>query len=81
MVLVYDAGERRSFENVMRWVQDIKQHATEREVMVMLVANKVDLPKDQRVISSEMGRKVSRRTSPAPAPLLFPDRWLAFQSR
>ena len=59
MVLVYDAGDRRSFENVLRWVQDIKQHATEREVMVMLVANKVDLLAEQRVVSSEMGARLA----------------------
>eukprot|EP01052_Picozoa_sp_SAG31_P008116 SAG31_NODE_402_length_16197_cov_5.262425_4_plen_327_part_00 len=59
VVLVFDAGDRRSFENVMRWVQDIKQHATEREVMVMLVANKVDIPAERRVITPEMGAQLA----------------------
>ena len=74
VVLVYDAGDRRSFHNVTRWMADIKQHATEQNVVVMLVANKVDLPAEKRLVSAEMGRQLAEEIGQGPLllPLPFP---------
>lgn len=41
-VIVYDMTRRDTFQNVGRWLRDVREGASE-EVVVMLVGNKVDL--------------------------------------
>eukprot|EP01066_Platyproteum_vivax_P002482 Platyproteum_vivax@DN1302_c0_g1_i1.p1 len=41
-LLVYDVTKRTSFQNVSKWLDDLKQNA-EPDIVVMLVGNKVDL--------------------------------------
>ena len=53
--LVYDVTKRDSFDNVSRWLYEVKNHSHEK-VEVVLVGNKVDM-KEKREISYEDGEK------------------------
>eukprot|EP00831_Metopus_contortus_P016687 TRINITY_DN17035_c0_g1_i1.p1 TRINITY_DN17035_c0_g1~~TRINITY_DN17035_c0_g1_i1.p1 ORF type:complete len:215 (-),score=24.09 TRINITY_DN17035_c0_g1_i1:200-844(-) len=41
-LVVYDVTKRSSFDNVVRWVKELKSHA-EPDISILLVGNKVDL--------------------------------------
>ena len=51
ILLVYDVSDRKSFEDLDYWINEIKDGATENS-SVLLVGNKIDLP---RVISNQEG--------------------------
>jgi GTPase SAR1 family protein len=53
VILVYSVTDLKSFQNVQKWIEQIKQNA-DRDVIVILVANKYDL-KNNRVITYEQG--------------------------
>ena len=42
VLLVYDISKRQSFENLDRWLKEIRDHADEK-VEIILVGNKSDL--------------------------------------
>ena len=50
-LLVYDISKHVTFENVERWLKELRDHA-ESNIVVMLVGNKSDL-KDQRAVETE----------------------------
>lgn len=54
VVVVYDIGNRRSFESVPRWVAEAREK-TEGEVPILILANKCDLM--ARQVSREEGRQ------------------------
>ncbi|CEG41363.1 rab8 family [Plasmopara halstedii] len=55
IVLVYDVSDRRSFENVGYWMNNIRQYSTPTQMPAMLlVGNKIDLP--NRVLTMEEGQ-------------------------
>lgn len=56
--LVYDVTNAESFHALEGWNQQIKNDA-ESKIVVMLIANKVDLP--DKVITSEMGAEYARQ--------------------
>lgn len=41
-LLVYDITKRRTFENVQRWIQELRDHA-DSNIVIMLAGNKSDL--------------------------------------
>ena len=41
-LLVYDVTKEKTFESVMKWMEELKYHA-EPDIVIMLVGNKVDL--------------------------------------
>ncbi|GMR49491.1 hypothetical protein PMAYCL1PPCAC_19686, partial [Pristionchus mayeri] len=41
-LLVYDIAKRTSFENVSRWLTELRDHS-EKDISIMLVGNKTDL--------------------------------------
>jgi len=51
-VVVYDVSNRKSFENVSKWIDDVR---TERgqNVIVVLVGNKTDLEEERQVTAQE----------------------------
>lgn len=53
--LVYDVTKRDSFENINKWLYEVKSHSHER-VEVVLIGNKNDM-KDKREVSYEEGEK------------------------
>ncbi|KAL4166351.1 hypothetical protein KRP22_013613 [Phytophthora ramorum] len=55
IVLVYDVSDRRSFDNVGYWMNNIRQYSAPSQMPAMLlVGNKIDLP--NRVVSLEEGQ-------------------------
>eukprot|EP00630_Chrysocystis_fragilis_P006351 CAMPEP_0197395186 /NCGR_PEP_ID=MMETSP1165-20131217/6409_1 /TAXON_ID=284809 /ORGANISM="Chrysocystis fragilis, Strain CCMP3189" /LENGTH=177 /DNA_ID=CAMNT_0042920937 /DNA_START=213 /DNA_END=746 /DNA_ORIENTATION=+ len=52
-LLVYDVSRRESFEHLPRWLNEAKQNAANPNLVLMLVANKVDL---DRQVSRAEGR-------------------------
>lgn len=51
-LVVYDITSNESFENLTKWLAELKEHAA--DITVMLVGNKNDLA-DARVVSTERG--------------------------
>jgi len=51
-LLVYDISKRVTFENVERWLKELRDHADEH-IVVMLVGNKADLRHLRTVTSDE----------------------------
>jgi DnaJ family protein C protein 27 len=51
--LVYDVGNRSTFENIANWIQEFKDYSSE-EVRLILVANKCDTGK--REVSTQEGQ-------------------------
>lgn len=50
-MVVYDITKRHSFDNVARWVQELRAHA-DTSIVIMLIGNKADLV-DLRVVPRE----------------------------
>jgi Ras-related protein Rab-11A len=51
-LLVYDISKRLTFENVERWLKELRTHA-DPSIVVMLVGNKCDLKHLQAVITDD----------------------------
>ncbi|GMH54885.1 hypothetical protein TrRE_jg7754 [Triparma retinervis] len=60
ILLVYDVSEEDSFANVTNWMSQIDENAGEG-VKRVLVANKCDVPPDERVISEDQGRNLAEQ--------------------
>ena len=60
-LLVYDITKHNSFENVEKWLQELREHA-DSNIVVMLVGNKVDLT-NLRAVPREDGAKLAKERS------------------
>ena len=58
IILVYDVSERKSFENIGEWMNQIEKETAEGEVIKLLIGNKIDL---ERVVTTEEGEELSKR--------------------
>jgi len=58
IILVYDVSERKSFENVGEWMNQIDKETTDGLVVKLLVGNKIDL---DRVVTTEEGIELSEK--------------------
>jgi small GTP-binding protein len=56
-LLVYDISKKGTFDNVERWLKELKDHA-DANIVIMLVGNKCDL-KHLRAVSTEEGSAFS----------------------
>ena len=56
ILLIYDVTNQKSFENIKKWLTQIKEEASSK-VVVILVANKID--SEKRVISKEDGESLA----------------------
>ena len=52
-LIVYDLTKEQSFQSVMKWLEEVKEHA-EPDIVIMLVGNKLDICEKQ-----PLERKVS----------------------
>eukprot|EP00924_Labyrinthula_sp_SR-Ha-C_P003912 maker-scaffold_3-snap-gene-8.48-mRNA-1 protein AED:0.01 eAED:0.01 QI:333/1/1/1/1/1/2/263/220 len=59
VLLVYDVSDRSSFENVRNWISQINEHG-EFGVDRILVANKVDVAAEGRVVSEKEGMDLAK---------------------
>ncbi|SPP78490.1 blast:Ras-related protein Rab-10 [Drosophila guanche] len=58
IMLVYDITNEKSFENIVKWLRNIDEHANE-DVEKMILGNKCDMT-DKRVVNKERGEAVSK---------------------
>ena len=58
--VVYDVTDRTSFEGAKRWINELNSHASP-DITISLIGNKIDLPIDKRVITSEEGQETATR--------------------
>ena len=54
-ILVYDIAKVTSFQNLDKWISELKQH-TEQSLSVIIVGNKSDL-KHLRIVETKRGRQ------------------------
>ncbi|XP_065177950.1 ras-related protein Rab6-like [Sycon ciliatum] len=57
-VIVYDVSNKLTFEQVSRWVEDVRSERG-KEVIIMLVGNKIDLV-EKRQVPSEDGEAIAK---------------------
>ncbi len=62
-VLVYDVTRRQTFENVEKWLNDMWSHSgREKNVPVVLIANKIDLREEgAESVSSDEGKALAEK--------------------
>ena len=58
-LLVYDITRRSSFQNCVKWLEEIQEHGYSK-MLIVLIGNKCDL-EDQRQVSSDEGMQFARR--------------------
>ena len=58
ILLLYDVTNRKSYENIKKWLVQIKDEASSR-ISIILVANKIDC-EDQRQVSKEEGESLAK---------------------
>ncbi|XWS28049.1 hypothetical protein CRYUN_Cryun25bG0032400 [Craigia yunnanensis] len=58
-LLVYDVTRRVTFENVKRWLKELRDH-TDSNIVIMLVGNKADL-RHLRAVSTEDAKAFAKR--------------------
>ena len=56
VLLIYDVGNRKSFERLEYWISELKENNKIDELYTILVGNKIDL-REKRVISREEGER------------------------
>ncbi|KAF1325613.1 Rab8 family gtpase, partial [Globisporangium splendens] len=59
IVLVYDVSDKKGFDNVGYWMNNIRQYSSPHMPAMLLVGNKIDLP--NRVVSFEEGQAAANQ--------------------
>ncbi|KAF7724659.1 Ras- protein ypt3 [Apophysomyces ossiformis] len=59
-LLVYDITRQSSFQNVTHWLKELREHA-DQNIVIMLVGNKVDLSETSRAVSSDEGGSLAEQ--------------------
>lgn len=59
-LVVYDITRRNSFQNVVNWLKELRDHA-EPNIVIMLVGNKLDLSGTSRAVSTEEGSQLAEK--------------------
>ena len=60
ILLVYDITDKKSFDNLGNWMNDIKEQEVAEKIPIILIGNKCDL-EEERVISKEEGENVAKQ--------------------
>lgn len=58
ILLVYDVTDEATFNNISNWLKQIDQHAVPN-VKKVLIANKMDMPDDSKVVDSARGQALA----------------------
>jgi len=61
--IVYDLTDRKSFENIKQWYEELNDFIEDKNIPVVLVGNKLDLA-GNRVVSRDEGIELSKSLSP-----------------
>ena len=57
IIIMYDLTKRISFENINRWLNLMSQYSSDK--VKFLVANKLDLAENQRIVSEDEGQQLA----------------------
>ena len=60
VMLMYDVTNLNSFKSLSKWVDEI-QNTADKNVIVMVLANKCEVPESQRIISTERGKHFAKQ--------------------
>ena len=52
-LLVYDVTSRSSFEAVLKWLGELRSHASQKDMIISLIGNKTDLISLRQVTTGE----------------------------
>ncbi|GKD60667.1 Ras-related protein Rab11C, partial [Tanacetum coccineum] len=55
-LLIYDITKAQSFENVQRWLRELRDHA-DSNIVIMLAGNKADLTHHRAVQEADVSKK------------------------
>ena len=58
IVLIYDVTSKRTYENIRKWLNQIKEEASSR-ISIILVANKIDC-EEEREVTKEEGENLAK---------------------
>ena len=58
IILMYDLTNRDSFEHVTNWLNLVKQTVSSKTII--LVANKLDLEEEKRIVTEEEGQQLAK---------------------
>ena len=64
-LLVYDVTKEKTFGNVLRWMEDLKNQA-DQNLVIVLVGNKIDICKDNnslRRVTREEGMRLAQENN------------------
>jgi Ras-related protein Rab-11A len=67
-LLVYDISKHQTYENVTRWLKELRDHA-DSNIVIMLVGNKSDLRHLRAVPTEEAKQFASTHTFPSSCPI------------
>ena len=59
VILIYDVADRRSFEGLDKWLEEIKNNMLKDGVSIILIGNKIDLP--FRNVTKEEGESFANK--------------------
>jgi len=60
--IVYDLANKKSFENIINWYNELTEFIIDKDIPIVIVANKLDLA-DKRVITRDEGLELIKRLS------------------
>ena len=59
IILIYDVTNRKTFENIRKWLNQIKDEASNK-ISIILVANKIDCEDEIRQVTKEEGEVLAK---------------------
>ena len=60
LILVYDTSDRKTFENLTYWLEEVKKYSTNADALIMIVGNKLDA---SREVSTAQGQECAFNNS------------------
>ena len=60
ILLVYDITDKKSFDNLENWMNDIQEEEVAEKIPIILIGNKCDL-EEERVISKKEGENLAKQ--------------------
>ena len=58
IILLFDVGDKRSFNNLNKWLEEIENNIEQEDISIILVGNKIDL--EFRNVSTEEGKNFAK---------------------
>ena len=62
IILIYDVTNRKSFDNIRKWLNQIKDEASSK-ISIILVANKIDCEDEFRQVLKEEGKALASKNN------------------